>query len=210
MQHRSIKVLFCVLTLSVGLFTQAVAQPAVSAEQLVRDVSTGLLEGLEEHQGQWGKHQVKLESVVEQIVMPHVDLSYMAKKVVGRSHWSRADPATQAKFVQAFKTSVIRTYSRIFSHYDGEVVKVYPLPQPELRKDRVQVGMSIAQQAGRPAVIVRYDLLQRDSVWLVYDFNVEDVGVLSNYQAQYLDTLQSSGLAGLVDKIEHKNKEFAP
>lgn len=207
MQRPIIKVLFCMLMLSTAFATLIVAQSRMSAEQLVRDVAAQLITVLQEHQGQWDKHQMKLEATVERIVMPHVDFDYMARKVVGRHHWSKADERTQANFQRAFKTAVIRTYSQIFSQYHGEEIKVYPLPQLGSRKDRVQVSMSISRRFESSPVMVKYYFLRKGSAWLIYDFHVEDVGVLASYHAQYIGTLQRAGLEVLTQQIDRNNKQ---
>lgn len=201
---------FFMVALALSSRTLLAAQPTSGAEQLVRSISSQLLTALKEHQGHWEEHQAKLQSIVERVVMPHVDLSYMAKRVVGRHYWSSADAGTRTAFQSAFKTSVIHTYSQIFSNFDGETVKVYPLPDLDSGDNRVHVGMSIAQPAAKSPVIVKYYFVKRGDHWLIYDFNVEDVSVLDNYHAQYLDALQSEGLAGLTKKIDSKNKENAP
>jgi phospholipid transport system substrate-binding protein len=207
MQRPIIKALSCMLMLGMALATVIVAQPTMSAEQLVRKVTKELIAALEEHQGQWDKHQVKLESVIERIVMPHVDFGYMAKKIVGRSHWQKADAQTQANFQRVFKTAVIRTYSHIFSHYDGEIITIYSLRQVSASKDRARVGMSIARRTGGAPVQVKYYCSRKGATWLIYDFHVEDVSVLANYRAQYANTLQHGGIEALTLQIDRNNKQ---
>lgn len=204
-----IKALCGICILGACLVTQIAAQPNGSAEQLVREVSAELIEALQQHQGQWGERQAALESEVKRIVMPHVALNSMAKKVVGSYYWAQAGQAAQQQFQVAFAISVIRTYSGIFANYSGEKVRVMLSRFLGSTDDRAEVLMIISK-AGRQDVVVKYRLQRQDSKWLINNFVVEDVDMLNNYQDMYGNTLQRSGLVGLTADIAKKNRETQP
>jgi phospholipid transport system substrate-binding protein len=51
-------------------------------------------------------------------------------------------------------------------------------------------------------------MLQKGSVWKVYDINIEGVSLVRNYREQFKSILRKTKFDGLVKTLEEKNAGF--
>jgi len=126
----------------------------------------------------------------------------MSRAVVGRDYWQKATSSTQEQFVKEFTRYVIRTYSSALQSYDGEKIKFYPIRGGI--SDRVQIDSDLLLKSG-PPIQMQYRLIQQGGQWLIYDFSVDGVSIIKNYNSQFAGTLRQGGLEVLVQKLHANN-----
>jgi phospholipid transport system substrate-binding protein len=193
---KSLIVALCMLC-SVSVFA---ADPAPLV--MLKNLSNQIFSELDKHLGDL-KHNDKLvHELVNRILVPNFDLTNMCRAVVGRDYWEKSTPDTQQKFIKEFTRYIIRTYSVALQSYDGEKIKFFPVRGAI--SDRVEINSDLLLKNG-PPIQLQYRMVQKDGQWLIYDFSVDGVSIIKNYNSQFAGTLRQSGLDGLVQKLHSNN-----
>ncbi len=181
-------------------FSAFAADPAPMA--MMKSISDRMLGELDKNIGRIKTDKHLVYSLVNRILLPHFDLTNMSRAVVGRDYWQQASNATQQQFIKEFTRYVISTYSAALCSYDGETVKFYPIRGQV--GDRVKINSDLVLKSG-PAIQLQYSLAKASSEWLIYDFSVDGVSIVKNYNSQFAGTLRQVGLDGLVKEIQRRN-----
>lgn len=190
----------CVVAADSGQKSQSAADPAPLA--MLKDISGQMLRELDKNIGNLKNNNKLVNSLVNRILVPHFDLVDMSRAVVGRDNWQQASTGTQQAFMKEFTRYVIRTYSSAMQSYDGEKMKFYPI-----RGDiggKVRISSDLLLKNG-PPIQLQYGLVAQGGKWLIYDFSVDGVSIIKNYNSQFASTLRKSGLDGLVKQLQKSN-----
>lgn len=193
------KKLFVIGSLFVSLIAFAVASSPVDMLKTTTDQMLGALKHTQNRNSQ------ALYSLVQRILLPHVDLDLISEQVVG-SAWAKASPAQRAEFKQQFTFFITRTYSTALASYSNEKVRFFPI-RGGVTGNKVQVNSSIDQANGQ-SIAVAYRLILEQGQWKVYDFSVEGVSLVQNYRSQFAATLRTQGMAGLVSQLKLHNAKL--
>jgi len=197
MQLKKILVMFLCLLVSVPSFA-ADPEPMV----VMKNMTDQMLGELDRHIGKLKNNDKLVNSLVNKIILPHFDLVSMSQAVVGRDYWQQASSVTQQQFVKEFTRYVIRTYSSALQSYDGEKMKFYPI-RGDIG-DKVRISSDLLLKNG-PSIQLQYGLIKHGGQWLIYDFSVDGVSIIKNYNAQFASILRQSGLDGLVRQLQKRN-----
>jgi phospholipid transport system substrate-binding protein len=196
---KKVKVAIFVFIMLLGVSAFA-GDPAPLA--MLKNVSNQMLTELDKHSGALKKNDKFVNSLVNRVLVPHFDLMGMCRSVIGREYWEKASSDTQQQFVKEFTYYVIRTYSSALQSYDGEKIEFFPIRGSI--GDRVQINSNLLLKNG-PPIQLQYRLVQKSGNWLIYDFSVDGVSIVKNYNSQFAGTLRQSGLAVLVKKLHDNN-----
>lgn len=176
------------------------ADPAPLA--LLKDVSGRMLVELNKNINTIKRNDKLVYNLVDRIIVPHFDLPNMTRAVVGRDYWQQASSSTQQQFIKEFTCYVIRTYASAMQSYDGEIVKFYPIRGAV--GDRAQINSDLLLKSG-PPIQMQYRMSLQSGKWVIYDFSVDGVSIIKNYNSQFAGDLRKSGLSGLVNKLRANN-----
>lgn len=179
-----------------NLFAQDQHPATVLIEASVTDFMTFLREdpnvGDKEH----------FRAKLEEIVVPRVDFLTMTKLVVGK-HWRRADEVQREALVAEFTEFLLNTYTAAVVEYrEGEVVFEPFVPQE--RKDRAVVETRLTL-AGSNDIPVIYKLRDKQG-WLIYDIEVSQLSLVTNYRASFAAEIEARGIDGLVETLHQRNQ----
>jgi phospholipid transport system substrate-binding protein len=194
---KSLKSFFAICLLGYSLLATALVQPP---EQMLQTVTDQLLSNLQQQQN---RNEQALLTLVNQILVPHINLDLASQLVLGK-YWASATPQQRAEFKTQFTVFMARTYSTALSSYTNEKVRYFPV-RGDVTGDRVQVNSAIDQANGQ-SVSVSYRLALSNGEWKVYDFSVENVSIVENYRSQFADVLRTSGLDGLLQRLKAQNQ----
>lgn len=189
---------------AVKAFAAATSDPAPMV--MLKNTSDKMLSELAKHRGHLKNNDALIYGIVSRVLIPHFDLATMSRGVVGKSYWQNASADLQKKFIGEFTRYVIRTYAAPLSSYDGEKIKFYPIRDYDATQNYVQVNSDLLRNSG-PSVAMSYRVEKQGGTWLVYDFSVEGVSLVQNYRGQFAQTLQSGGLAKLVQELHASNSK---
>lgn len=195
---KKILVGFGCLLVSVVVF--AADPPPVA---MIKNTTSQMLKELDRHIGRLKNNDQLIGSLVNRVLVPHFDLVSMSRAVVGREFWQGASNDTQQKFIKEFTRYIIRTYSSALQSYDGEIMKFYPL-RDNATSDRVRLSSDLLLKNG-PPIQLQYGLVRQGEQWLIYDFSVDGVSIVKNYNSQFASILRQGGLENLVRQLQKRN-----
>jgi phospholipid transport system substrate-binding protein len=173
-----------------------------SPEELVKQVTNDVLNSIKSDTKLQAGDKKKALQLAEQKILPHVDFKHAAQLAVGRP-WNTATPEQQDKITSEFRAMLVRIYSNAIDTYRGQTMKVLPV--------RVQPGANEAtvknqynSPNGQP-VIVEYAMHKKPEGWKIYDITVEGVSLVLTYRAEFENVTRTSGVDGLIKKLQEKN-----
>ena len=182
-----------------------------SPVKLLQRISTQTVNELKTHPKtlnnvQWTQ---VVRRIVNQKLLPHVDLDKMSGMVLGRNVWLEATTQQKKAFKHQFKNLLISTYAGALKNVGDRKIKFRRIRGGYQGKMIVQVT-SIINTPGQKPINVVYHLEKKNNRWLVYDLDVAGVSFLESFKAQFAPTLQQpGGLDKLNVALDAHNKKLA-
>lgn len=199
------------LIVSLGLFLAASyahaekpVDPQASPNEFVQTVADNALEALHDAPSAKKGDLATINALVDRYVLPYVNFEKTTRLAAGR-HWRQASEQQQKDLAEAFKGTLIRTYSGALSKVD-ESSKITVLPfrgDPEAADVVVRSSIS---QSNSPAIDVDYRLEKTPEGWQIYDLNVEGIWLIQNYRNQFTQQINQNGIDGLINALNQKNQ----
>lgn len=190
------------LLLTFFIAAPAAAQKELGPEDLVKKVTSDVLETIQaDRHLQAGDRRMAL-ALAEEKVLPHIDFREATRLAAGRS-WNSATPEQQEKLVKAFRSMLVRIYSNAIETYRGQTMRVMPVRLPAGATEVVVRNQYLSQ--GRPPVPVEYAMHKTREGWKIYDISVEGVSLVLTYRAEFENIMRSSGVDGLIKRMEQKS-----
>ena len=183
-----------------------------SPVKMLRTVSTKAIDKLKaDKKGLKSSKQVplkKIHVIINNVLLPHVDLNRMSREVLGRNVWDKATKAEKKRFKVQFTDLVINTYASALTTFDKNRIKFFPIRGGYKGKKIVQVNSEV-DASGAPPLPVVYHLERHGSHWLVYDLSVDGISLIQSYKAQFAAVIQQKKLNGLITTLETHNQTLA-
>ena len=189
-----------------GLLMCTIAWAISSPVDLLQNTSNQLISALQRNQATLRTKPQIVYGIVNQILLPHVDVMSMSSKALGRDAWLRATPMQRQAFAQQFVTLLIRTYSSALAQYTNERVNFLPIRGDYNNQSRVQVNSIIVRESG-PSINLSYRMTRVGGQWMLYDFSVDGVSIIESFRSQFVGQLQHSGIDGLINKLAQHNNQ---
>lgn len=183
---------------------QQQVDPTAAPDVFVRTVADNALKAIQNEPAAARADLQRLNQLVDQYVLPYVDLEKTTRLAAAR-HWRTATPEQQKRLIEAFKGTLIRTYSGALSKVDEvSSINIQPYRGEADAKD-AHVRSSFSQR-NAPPVNVDYRLENTPSGWKIYDLNVEGIWLIQNYRNQFAQTISQQGVDGLIDALNQRNQ----
>ena len=176
-----------------------------SPVEVLQNTSNQLILELQRNQATLKTKPQIVYDIVDQILLPHVDIESMSSKALGRA-WSNATRAQQQAFEDQFVTLLVRTYSSALAQYTNERVIFLPLREDFNNQSYVQVKSRIIRESG-PQINLNYRMLRVQGQWKLYDFSVDGVSIIESFRSQFVEELRQSGIDGLIGKLAQHNNQ---
>ena len=178
------------------------ADNAASAQHMVRQVTSRIVDELELRRDALQDDPQRLYELVDRLVLPHFDFERMSRRVLGK-RWKSATPEQRSRFVSAFRTLLVRTYTLVLSQYEGQTMTYFD-PVPRKRHDEIVIPVQI-DLTGSDAVRIAYVIHRSGSDWKVFDVAVDGVSLVTNYRSSFRSEVARHGIEGLIARLESKN-----
>ncbi|MCK4744024.1 MAG: ABC transporter substrate-binding protein [Sulfuriflexus sp.] len=195
------------LTFPVAAFSAETAP----AQELIVSKTTELLNQLKTNNGSIKKDSAIAYTLVEDIVLPHIDFRRIGQIVLGK-YWRRATDEQRARFVNEFQGFLVRTYVTAMVEFSDQIVShadnVRYLPFRSNDPEDVTVRMEI-RLSGRPPVSVNYSLYLKEANWFIYDLSVEGISLATTYRSSFASSIRRGGLDNLINKLAARNEKAA-
>ena len=149
------------------------------------------------------QRRVALDKEIRRVVKERFEFQTMSKSVLS-TNWRKATGYEQDRFVDFFTETLVNTYFSAIESYSGEEIKYIG---EKINGDRAVVDtVIVAKNADIP---VSYKMKLTNDEWYIYDVVIENISLVSNYRNLYTAIIKSSGINGLLAKLEKglKKKE---
>ncbi|QTN22347.1 ABC transporter substrate-binding protein [Rhizobacter sp. AJA081-3] len=185
-----------------GVGTAQAADAVKAPDQLIKEVSTDVLDAVKADKSIQAGDVQKVIALVDAKVMPYVNFQRMTASAVGR-YWRQATPEQQKRLQEEFKTLLVRTYSGALAQVKDQTVQLKPMRAGPDDKD--VVVKTEVRGKGDP-IQLDYRLEKRDDGWKIYDVNVLGVWLVQNYTSSFAQEIGANGIDGLIAKLVERNK----
>lgn len=183
--------------------TSAVAQAQEGPEALIKRVSGEALDRIQKDPELAAGDIKKINVMIDQVIMPHVNFQRMTALAVGRS-WRSATPEQQKQLQSEFRSLLVRSYANAFAAAKDRTIRVKPV-RMEVADTEVTVNTELVPKRGDP-VAVGYRLEKAADGWKAYDINILGVWLVDNYRNQFTQEINAKGVDGLIKSLAEKNK----
>lgn len=182
----------------------AVAGDMSAPEKVVIGTSEKMLKILSDSKGTLQSDRQKVFQLVDDIIMPHIDISRMSRWVLGK-YWRKADKEQRVQFIKEFRTLLLRTYATAMTEYSGQTFKYHPVKLNDGDTD-VSIKTELQQPGGYP-IPISYGLHTVNGEWKVYDITIDGISLVANYRTSFSAQMRRGGLQNLIDKLVQKNAQ---
>ena len=193
--------------LALCLHTAAQAQvidPKAAPNDFVAAVGSKALQVVKDSDAIRSGNRSAILSAVDQHILPYVNLEKTTRLAAGR-YWRQATPEQRQQLIDAFKGTLVRTYSGALSRVDDKTqLNILPF-RGDPNADDVVVRSSLTQSSGTP-VGVDYRMEKTTEGWKIYDLNVEGIWLIQNYRNQFSQQIEQNGINGLIQALNNQNK----
>ena len=191
------------LLISLILAAALAATPVNADEQSPQDVIESAVQQLADtmdgRQEDLAADRQSLYVLIDEILLPRFDRKYAAQLVLGKN-WRIADEAQRERFIEAFYQALVRRYADGVLEFEQERVKVLPF-RGDLTKKRTKVRSTVQLNDGSK-VAVDYELVKRDSGWLMFNIVIEGISYVRNFRAEMNAEIQARGNNSVIERLE--------
>ena len=158
-----------------------------------------LTETLDGRKSELAADRPALYELIDSILLPRFDRRFAAQVVLAK-HWRTANAEQRDRFIEAFYQALLRRYADGVLEFDPTKITVMPF-RGDASKNRTKVRSTLQLEDGSK-VAVDYDLVKRESGWLVFNVVVEGVSYVRNYRAELDSEINGSSLEAVIERLE--------
>jgi len=192
------------LGLAAGVHAKQTVDPNGSPNDFVQAVGNNALEAIKHEASLKSGDMAKVNQIVNEYVLPYVDLKKTTRLSAGR-YWRQATPQQQTELVDAFKNTLIHTYSGAFTRVDPSSKLTMQPFRGDPKADDLAVRSTLTQN-NAPSINIDYRLEKTAQGWKIYDLNVEGIWLIQNYRGQFAEQISRNGIDGLIKALNQQNK----
>jgi phospholipid transport system substrate-binding protein len=175
---------------------------ADSARVLLINVSQRVIQALQNEPDLAQREPTYIYHLLNKTVVPHFDFDAMAKLVLGH-YWRGATPQQQRRFIDAFRTYLVRVYAVALAKYEGQKIDYKPLRAPA-DAEKVLVQTEVQQDSGQP-ISVDYRMHLNDGDWKVYDVIIAGVSLVASNRSTFASEIRQGGIDELTARLAQRN-----
>lgn len=194
MMRRLITLILAVAALAISTGVAANSPNAVIEESVAL-----LAEKLDGRKEELSADRKALYALIDEILLPRFDRRFAAQVVLAK-HWRTASDEQKARFIEAFYQALVRRYADGVLEFDPDRITVLPFRGDDTKK-RTKVRTTILLDDGSKAA-VDYDLVKRESGWLVFNVVIEGVSYVRNFRTELDAEIRTSSLDAVIARLE--------
>ena len=189
----------------------ATATPAVvpgpGPQELMQKVSQDLLRELDANRAAYAKDPTKLRALADKYLLPHFDVDYAARLVLGK-HWRTATDAQKKRFIDAFYQSLMRNYGDAVAEFTADRLTILPF-KGDLASGAATVRSEVKRSNGTP-VPVNYTMRATPQGWKAWDITIEGISYVKNYRTDFGAEIDQKGIDAVIQRLEAQNAAGRP
>ncbi len=183
----------------VALSLSSLSALASSPNAVIEESVALLTEKLDGRKAELAADRPALYALIDSILLPRFDRQFAAQVVLAK-HWRTATPKQRERFIEAFYQALMRRYADGVLEFDPGKITVLPF-RGDATQSRTKVRSTVLLDDGSK-VAVDYDLIQRESGWLVFNVVIEGVSYVRNYRAELDSEISASSLDAVIERLE--------
>lgn len=172
---------------------------------MLENTASQIIATLKQNKSHLKQNHRIIYQAVEHYLLPNVDVTGMARSVLGRQAWVKASAADKEEFTRVFTQLVIRTYANPLAEYTDETVKFLPLRGPA-DGHFTRVNSVIVRSNGQN-IPLSYSLVSKNNGWKIYDLSVEGVSLLQSFRSQFSQILHNSSIQDLIAQMRKNSSK---
>ena len=185
----------------------AAAVPGPAPQELMQGVSQDLLRELDANRAAYAKDPTKLRGLADKYLLPHFDVDYSARLVLGK-HWRTATDAQKKRFIDAFYQSLMRNYGDAVAEFTADRLALLPF-KGDLASGTATVRTEVKRSNGTP-VPVNYSMRATPEGWKAWDITIEGISYVKNYRTDFGAEIEQKGIDAVIQRLEAQNASGRP
>ena len=190
------------------------AQANIQApDEILKIATIKMLHSINDSRAEIKKSPAKLTSLVEEIILPHLDFIAASKMVMGK-YWRTAEKAQKIKFIRQFRLLLLRFYSSALSEYlngrdkdlKDNLIKYFPINLKD-GETTMTVRGEVISESGK-TIPIHYRMHLTKKGWKIYDVSVEGISMITTYKNNFATQFRTDGVDALIASLEEKNKNL--
>ncbi|GAC20602.1 MlaC/ttg2D family ABC transporter substrate-binding protein [Paraglaciecola arctica] len=143
-----------------------------------------------------------LRTVMEEELLPYVDYSFSALKVLGK-YYKKVPRDKIPEYISVFRSYLITTYALAMAYYDGQDVEFQPVR--EVTDEKTVTVRAVVREPGRPDINLAFKLRKNNKTneWKAYDMVAEGISLLSSKQSEFQSILRKDGIQKVIDLMNN-------
>lgn len=184
--------LFSLITLFFLSFSLPVAVQAAeeTPKEVVTRTANELLGIIEEARGYYDEDPQRFYDNVEGILEPAVDMRRFAAGVMAK-YYRVATNDQRRRFLEVFKSSMIRTYAKGLLAFSNEEIRVLDPKAPSRDPDRDTVEMEVIAVDGTVYPIIYSMRKGKDEQWRITNVTVNGINLGLTFRNQFDSAMQA-------------------
>ncbi len=195
------------LMLALSLFSSSAALAQTDPQQTLQASLDELVSEFTAHRSEFEADKSKLYAFAERAIDDNWDFGKMAQLVLGKN-WRRINDDQKARFTEAFKDLMVRTYSTTMFKYTGK--EAIELEAPIYRgKDDKRAVVNARGDLGdgsEPIPLSFSMFLDIDGAWRIYNISAAGISLVTTYRSSYGQIIAAKGIDSLIDSINAKTQ----
>ena len=176
----------------------AIAQDSTPME-IIDSAVVLLSERMDGRQEELAADRQSLYELIDEILLPRFDRKFAAQMVLAK-HWRSADVEQRGRFIGAFYQALLKRYADGLLEFEQDRVTVLPF-RGDLTKPRAKVRSTVLLNDGTK-IAVDYELVKRESGWLLFNVVIEGVSYIRNYRTELDSEIRRSSLDAVINRLE--------
>lgn len=189
------------LASSLLAFTFSV-QAAENPNDFVKKVAEDTIKVIQNDSAAKSGDTAAVQRIVNDKLIPVSNIQKTTRLATGQP-WRKATDEQKQALTEAFKKTLIRTYSGAFAKVDDSTEIIMEPFRGDPNVNDAVVRTKIKNNSG--IVDVDYRLEKSGDSWKFYDFNVENIWLIQNYRNQFAGEINKGGIDGLIQALEKNN-----
>ncbi len=181
-----------------GLSAPVAAQDS-SPNKVVEDAVALLAAKLDGRRDELSDDRDALYALIDEILLPRFDRRFAAQVVLAK-HWRSAEKEQRDRFIEGFYQALVRKYADGVLEFDEDQISVLPF-RGDASKKRVKVRSTVRLEDGSK-VAVDYELVKRESGWLLFNVVIEGVSYVRNFRTELDSEIRGSSLVAVIERLE--------
>jgi phospholipid transport system substrate-binding protein len=202
MKERPLPLLACrrlAFRLAAGAALALAAVPALANDPAAELVSSTAAQAIDIIKTTTGAQR---QAAIQQVLQTRFDLPYMAQTALG-THWAKATPEQQARFVRATETAEAKAYAERFGQYAGQTLAI---GKTTSRPNGVFVVDSRLNQTSGQPIKLEWEVRQLPTGLRITDVKIEGVSMVMTRRSDFNSYIQQNGgkVQPLIDELESR------